>query len=76
MVITLGPELESVLSDVARKQGVAPEALAIDVLRERFLDHDQRLQARDEWEQGLLDAARECGVSLPDSALSSEGLYE
>jgi hypothetical protein len=76
MVIILGPDLEVVLSDVARKQGVAPEMLALTVLRERFLAHALRLQPRDEWERGLLDAARDCGVSLPDSALSSEGLYD
>lgn len=76
MVITLGPELEAILSDIARKQGVAPEVLALDALRERFLAHTLRLQPQDEWERGLLDAARDCGVSLPDSALSSEGLYD
>jgi hypothetical protein len=76
MVINLGPELEAVLSDVARKQGVAPEDLALNALRERFLANALRLQPRDEWERGLLDAARDCGVSLPDSALSSEGLYD
>lgn len=76
MVITLGPDLEAVLSDVARKQGVAPEELALSALRERFLANALRLEARDEWERGLLDAARDCGVSLPNSALSSEGLYD
>lgn len=76
MVITLGPDLEAVLSDIARKQGVAPEVLALSALRERFLAHTLRLQPRDEWERSLLDAARDCGVSLPDSALSSEGLYD
>ena len=30
---------------------------------------------RDEWEQRLLDVARDCGVSLPDSAVSSDALY-
>ena len=76
MVITLGPDLEAVLSDVARQQGVAPEVVALGALRERFLAHALRLQPRDEWERGLLDAARGCGVSLPDSALSSEMLYD
>jgi hypothetical protein len=76
MVITLGPDLEAVLSDEARKQGVAPEVLALDALRQRFLADAQPPQPRDEWERGLLDAARDCGVSLPDSALSSEGLYD
>lgn len=76
MVITLGPELEAVLSNVARKQGVAPEELALSALRERFLANALRMESRDEWERGLLDAARDCGVSLPNSALSSEGLYD
>ena len=75
MVITLGPDLEAVLSDAARKQGVAPEVLAVHALRQRFLAHGLPPQPRDEWERGLLDAARDCGLSLPDSALSSEGLY-
>lgn len=37
MVITLGLELEAVLSEQARRRGVAPEVLALDVLRERYL---------------------------------------
>jgi hypothetical protein len=37
MVITLGPDLEAALNDLARKQGVAPEILALNALRERFL---------------------------------------
>ena len=76
MVITLGPDLEAALSDVAHTQGVAPETLALDALRARFLAGAVRMQPRDEWERGLLNAARDCGVSLPDSALSSEGLYD
>ncbi len=76
MVITLGPDLETALTDVAHKHGIAPEVLALDALRERFIADAQRLQPRDDWERGLLDAARDCGVSLPDSALSSEGLYD
>jgi hypothetical protein len=75
MVITLGPELEAALNELARRQGVAPEVLALNALRERFLA-PAALQPRDEWERGLLAAARDYGVSLPDSAVSSEGLYE
>jgi len=75
MVIHLEPDLEAVLNDAARKQGVAPEELALSALRERFLAN-ARPEPRDEWERGLLDAARDCGVSLPDSALSSDGLYD
>lgn len=75
MVLTLDPELESALSEQARRRGVDPEALALSALRQRFLT-EAALQPRDEWERGLLKAARDCGVSLPDSALTSEGLYE
>lgn len=74
MVITVGRELEAALSKAANHQGVAPEVLALNVLHERFLSTAATLQPRDEWERGLLEAARDCGVSLPNSALSSEGL--
>ena len=75
MVITLDPELEAALGKLARRQGIAPEALAMNALRERFLT-PRTLQPRDEWERGLLEAAQDCGVSLPNSALSSDALYD
>ena len=76
MVITLGPELEAALKAAANQRGIAQEVLALDVLHERFLGMVSLLQPLDEWERGLLEAARDWGVSLPDSALSSEGLYD
>lgn len=76
MIITLGPELEAALTEAARRQGLAPETIALNALRERFLGMAASLQPRDEWERGLLAAARDCGVSLSNSALSSEGLYD
>jgi hypothetical protein len=75
MTLTLEVDLEAALNEQARRQGVAPEVLAVNALRERFLTA-AALQPRDEWERGLLEAALDCGVSLPNSALSSEGLYE
>ena len=76
MVITLGPELESALLDVARRRGVVPEALAVDTLRERFLGPFPPITPSDDWERLLLGAAADCGVSLPDTALTSDGIYE
>jgi len=76
MVITIGPELEAALTEAGHRRGVAPEALALDALRDRFLGLAAKLQPRDEWERGLLDAARDWGVSLPDAALGSEGLED
>jgi hypothetical protein len=75
MVITIGAELEAALNEVARQRGVAPEVLAVNALQERFLTV-AALQPRDEWERDLLAAARPWGVSLPDWALSSEGIYD
>lgn len=76
MVITLGPDLESALTDLAHKQGVAPEVLVVNALRERFLAPAQRLQPRDEWERRLLGAATDYGAALFHEAVSSDGLYE
>jgi hypothetical protein len=76
MVITLGPELEAALIEVASSRGVAPEVLALNALRDRFLRTTSPVQPQDEWERRLLGLAKECGVSLPDRALGRETLYE
>lgn len=76
MVITLGPELETVLNELARREGVAPEMLALQALRERFLGAAAIIEPRDEWERQLLEIGTDCGVSLSDEAVSSEGLYD
>ena len=76
MVITLSPELEAALNEQARQRGVPPEALAVEVLRERFLATARSDESRDEWERRLRGAATDCGVSLSDAAVSSEGIYE
>jgi hypothetical protein len=75
MVVTIGPDLEAALKEQAQRRGVAPEELALIALRDRFLASTS-LQPRDEWERGLLEAATDCGVSLPDEALSREELYD
>jgi len=67
--------LEASLKEQADRKGIAPEDLALAVLRERFQETEP-LEPRDEWERRLLAAARPWGISLPDSALSSEGLYD
>ncbi len=75
MVVTIDPELEAALKEQAQRQELAPEILALNVLRDRFLAPAPS-EPGDEWERGLLAAARPCGVSLPNEALSSEGLYD
>jgi hypothetical protein len=36
MVITLTPELDATQQELARRQGIAPEILALDALRDRL----------------------------------------
>jgi len=76
MVIHLTPQLEAALNEQARRRGVAPEVLVLDVLQERFLPKTPPVEPRDDWERRLFGAAIDCGVSVPDSALSSDGLSE
>jgi hypothetical protein len=76
MVITLDPALTAALTERARRQGVAPEVLALNTLRERFLEPAAPLEPQDGWERRLLGLAKDCGVSLSDAALSREDLYE
>jgi hypothetical protein len=76
MTINLTPQLEAALSEHAKRRGVAPEVLALDALRDRFLPNASFIEPQDEWERNLFGAALDCGVSVPASALSSDGLYE
>jgi hypothetical protein len=75
MVITLGAELEAALTEEARQRGMAPEALALKVLRACFR-RTSLPEPRDEWEQRLLGLAKDCGISLPDPALRRESIYD
>lgn len=76
MVIRLTQQLEAALLEQARQRGTSPEVLALEALRERFLGVSPQVEPRDDWERNLFDAAVDCGVSVADSALSSEGLHE
>jgi hypothetical protein len=76
MVITIPPELETALNEVARQQGVDPKVWALNTLRDRIVALTESVEPRDEWERLVLQVGTDCGVSLPHAALSSEGLYE
>ena len=75
MVITLPPRLGSALAEQARRRGLDPEALALEVLGRQLLPAEPPVPA-DDWERALFEAAVDCGVSVSDSALASEGLYD
>jgi hypothetical protein len=75
MVITIDSDLEMALKERAQRQGVAPEALALKALRDQFLA-PAPTESQDEWVRRLRSLATDCGVSLSDAAVSSEGIYE
>lgn len=75
MVISISRELETILNEQARRQGVSPQDLALAVLRDRFLPEPVE-DSRDNWERQLRCLSVDCGVSLSDTAVSSEGIYE
>jgi len=75
MVITLDAKLAAALTELADKQGVSPEGLALDALRQHFLPAAP-FEPQDDWGRRLLSVATDCGVSLPNSALSREELYD
>lgn len=75
MVITLPSHLESALADQAQRRGVAPETLALDLLQRHLLPAVPPTPI-DEWKRRLFAAAVDCGVSIPDDALSSDGMYD
>lgn len=75
MVIALDPARQAALDERAQHEGVTPEVLAVRVLREQFLK-PAPFEPRDEWERLMLSIASDCGVSLSNEAVSSEGTYE
>lgn len=76
MVITPEPQLEAALAAAARERGVSAEEVALEALRQKFLPRPLPFEPQDEWERRLLSAASDCGVSLSNEAVSSEGLYD
>jgi hypothetical protein len=74
MVITLTPELEAAWKELASRQGIAPEVLALKTLRQRRIAPTQAVEPRDQWERLIIQAGSNRGVSLPHEALSREGL--
>ena len=75
MVIAVPPSLESALKAQALRRRVAPEALALALLSQELLPAGSPTPV-DDWERRLFTSAVDCGVSAPDAALSSDGLYD
>jgi uncharacterized protein (DUF433 family) len=57
------------------RQEIEAKRLGGGELKAKLLDVSS-VEPRDDWERRLFGAALDCGVSVPDCALSSDGLYE
>jgi hypothetical protein len=76
MTVTLDPNLEAALIEEAKRQGIDPETLVVNMLQKKFAQLRQPSEARDDWERLVLAAGSDCGISVPTSALTSDSLYE
>jgi predicted DNA-binding antitoxin AbrB/MazE fold protein len=53
-----------------------PDQARVKVTVDVQPDRAVPLEPQDDWERGLLGIAKDCGVSLSNAAVSSEGIYE
>lgn len=72
MVLNLDPPLEAALAEQAKKQGVEPEALAVEILKAKVMP----TELREERERLYRAFGIDCGVALPDSAFLAENQYD
>ncbi len=78
MTIELGPELASLVTSMAQKQGKTPEGLALEILAERVqvpVSNTPRM-SHEEFKRRLAAIGKPCGVSLSDEQLSRETMYD
>lgn len=80
MTINLSADLEAAVADEAQRLGTTPDRIVELALRERLrpqvVQPSPRAPNPDERLQRILAATKECGISLSNEALSSEGLYD
>jgi hypothetical protein len=88
MTITLTPDIENALAEQARKQGMTPEGLVLEAVREKLAATSEKIggteaskaggdiKPRDEWEALLLSVGSPAGVSLSNEAASSDNFYD
>jgi|GEM_PF-2623932 len=75
MVIELDSQLLNALNEAAIKRGTTPEKLASFLLR-LALEQPTPPMDHKSWVKVLRSIPVECGLSLPDEAITSESMYE
>ena len=74
--VTLPAELERVAVEEARRVVQSTQEFVLGILRRSLLSLNSTPTDEQEWRQNLTAATVDCGTSLSDEALSSEGLYD
>jgi hypothetical protein len=75
LTIELNPTVEAILSQQAQQRNTTPEELVVEAINEKFASK-KLPEPKDDWERLLLSIAVDCGTSLSNEDLSSEGLYD
>lgn len=76
MMITMEPELEAALAELAKRSGRSPEEAVLQILRRQLTQRPPLDEPRDDWERRLRAIATDCGVSLSHEALNRETMYD
>ena len=76
MILEINGELEAAIAEAASRAGTTTEELALRYLNSAFSKPTQPYMPRDEWERQMFSIISDCGVSLPDSVLCSDGYYD
>lgn len=74
--VTLPTDLERVAIEKAMRAGKSPQDFVLAILRHSLLSPSMTPAAEQEWHQKLTTVSVDCGTSLSDDALSSDGLYD
>ena len=77
VTVVLPPELERTIVDRARLAGTSPQDFVLKILNDSLTTFAaQQIQTAAARGRALRDGSVDCGVSLSDEAVSSEGLYD
>ncbi len=75
LTVELSDVAYATLRQRAREASQTPAELAAAALEQHFAPASLP-EPRDDWERHLRSAATDCGVSLSNEAVGSEGLYD
>lgn len=74
--VTLPPELERVAIEQAQRAGKSPQDFVLALLERSLLPADTSPASAEEWRRRLEAASVDCGSSLTNEAVSSNGIYD